>query len=288
MRVNDNSLYFEENMANPSLYLNKSERDNDIIPKKIQSKWYASRDEVCINEDEILVNKEPFILDFFAVSNTDSFLVGYNNGNYSLFKIEKDSEEVFLYYSNHKYKKETLFQKYVIVFIILAIIIALILVYLLFKWKVALSKKKEETKRKFAETQLKSIRSQMNPHFLFNALSAIQNLINKNENERANHYLTEFSQLMRLTLDKSEKGLVPLSDEIASIEKYLELENLRFKFNYNIKTDSKINASQVEIPAMLVQPFVENAIIHGINEIEGDKYLSVEFKLEEDYLLCLA
>ena len=154
------------------------------------------------------------------------------------------------------------------------------------KWKIASTKKKEVTKRLFTEMQLKSFRSQMNPHFLFNALSAIQNLINKEDNEKANHYLTEFSQLMRLTLDKTDKGLVPLGDEIESIKKYLEIEKLRFHFNYNIFLDTTINKDEIEIPAMLVQPFVENAIIHGLNEKKGDKNLVVEFKINNENLVC--
>ncbi len=285
--VDDGSLYFEKDITNPSEYLIKNKENLDVLPKSIPIKWYDYKDVISITKEEILFNEKPFILDFFVATKITSLLVGYNNGSYSLFKIEEDLEGSFLYYSGRKFKKETFFQKYFVHIVVLVVILTLILVYLLFKWKITLSKKKEETKRKFTEIQLKSIRSQMNPHFLFNALSAIQHLINKGDNDKANYYLTEFSQLMRLTLDKSEKVLVPLSYEVESIKKYLELENLRFKFNYSIYVDFKIDVNQVEIPGMLVQPFVENAIIHGINEIEGYKDLSVEFKLKENHLLSV-
>lgn len=127
----------------------------------------------------------------------------------------------------------------------------------------------------------------MNPHFLFNALSAIQNLINKGDNEKANYYLTEFSKLMRLTLDKSEKGLISLDEKIESIKKYLEIERLRFSFDYKIIVDNEINSSEIEIPSMLIQPIVENAIIHGLHQKNGDKKLSIEFKISQENLICL-
>jgi LytS/YehU family sensor histidine kinase len=153
--------------------------------------------------------------------------------------------------------------------------------------KIGIAKKREMTKRALVEMELKSIRSQMNPHFLFNALSAIQNLIHKNDTEKANHYLTQFAQLMRLTLDKSEKGVVPLEDELKSIQKYLELEKLRFFFNYKIEIDASVDVYQTEIPAMLIQPYVENAIIHGLKEIEGEKHLILKFKIIKDSLLSI-
>jgi LytS/YehU family sensor histidine kinase len=92
---------------------------------------------------------------------------------------------------------------------------------------------------------------------------------------------------MRLTLDKSEKGVVPLEDELKSIQKYLELEKLRFFFNYKIEIDASVDVYQTEIPAMLIQPYVENAIIHGLKEIEGEKHLILKFKIIKDSLLSI-
>jgi signal transduction histidine kinase len=281
----DNRLYLDRLGA--LLYLNKKELaiPNEAL-KILRSKWYNLTDVISINADAVKVNSTSYVIDYIVMQSLDFYIVGYNDSRYKLFKIERNTDGEYLYFNGKRYTKETFFQKYSIQLIVLIIILSGFLVYLLFKWKVAISKKKADAKHKLAEMQLKSIRSQMNPHFVFNALSAIQHLINKNDNDRANHYLTEFSQLMRLTLDKSQKGLVPLSDEIASIKKYLDLENLRFQFDYSIQTDPEIDVHHTEIPAMLIQPFVENAIIHGLNGIKGEKKLILQFKKLNKYLQC--
>jgi len=261
------------------------------LPKLLIGNWLTSKNKIEIFEKEIRYLKSYYTLDYaISINKQNYYFVVYRDGEYYLcFNIIKNND-LYLDTNFSKqilFKQESFFQKHFLKFISIIILSLSIIGFYLFKWKLRLTKKKEVTKRKFVEMQLKSIRSQMNPHFLFNALSAIQNLINKEENDKANHYLTEFSQLMRLTLDKSEKGLESLSDEIKSIEKYLELEKLRCPFEYTIKLDSKINANLIEVPAMLIQPFIENAIIHGLNEIKGDKKLSIEFKIKSLSLVCI-
>ena len=124
--------------------------------------------------------------------------------------------------------------------------------------------KKERNRRRIRELELRAIRSQMNPHFIFNALSSIQNLINRSANQEANEYLIDFSRLLRKVLATSEKKLVPLSDEIEQLLLYLKLEQLRFPFSYSLTVDKNIEPDAIEIPGMLIQPFVENAVKHGI------------------------
>lgn len=124
--------------------------------------------------------------------------------------------------------------------------------------------KKERNRRRIRELELRAIRSQMNPHFIFNALSSIQNLINRSANQEANEYLIDFSRLLRKVLATSEQKLVPLSDEIEQLQLYLKLEQLRFPFSYSLTVDKNIEPDAIEIPGMLIQPFVENAVKHGI------------------------
>ena len=124
--------------------------------------------------------------------------------------------------------------------------------------------KKERNRRRIRELELRAIRSQMNPHFIFNALSSIQNLINRSASQEANEYLIDFSRLLRKVLATSEKKLVPLSDEIEQLQLYLKLEQLRFPFSYSLTVDKNIEPDAIEIPGMLIQPFVENAVKHGI------------------------
>lgn len=118
--------------------------------------------------------------------------------------------------------------------------------------------------RQLAGLKLKSIRSQLNPHFMFNALTSIQNLINKKNIEGANYYLSIFSGLTRQVLDTNNEEQLSIQDELKILDDYLQMEQLRFGFQYHIKVDSDLNQANIDIPAMLLQPFVENAVKHGV------------------------
>ncbi|PLB18743.1 MAG: Sensor histidine kinase [Flavobacteriaceae bacterium FS1-H7996/R] len=113
---------------------------------------------------------------------------------------------------------------------------------------------------------LKSLRSQMNPHFIFNALNSVNSFIASNDERTANKYLTDFSLLMRAVLENSEEDFIPLEKEIELLELYTKLEHFRFqdKFDYNITIDENINISEFVIPPMLLQPYIENAVWHGL------------------------
>ncbi|MFB9051587.1 sensor histidine kinase [Formosa undariae] len=264
--------------------------DSKTLPESLIGNWHTLGSTLNIKESELSYFNTVYKIDYaISLDQAHYYLVLYENKEYYFAHNYTNNNEQFInthFSETVVFKKESFIQKYIYRFISIIIIAFLILSYCLFKWKLALTKKKETTKRKFTEMQLKGIRSQMNPHFIFNALSAIQNLINKGDNEKANHYLTEFAQLMRLTLDKSDKGLVPLDDEISSIKKYLELEKLRFYFEYHIIIDPELDLQLTEIPAMLIQPFVENAIVHGLNEKQGDRQLKMLFNLDVDHLVC--
>ena len=143
--------------------------------------------------------------------------------------------------------------------------------------------KKERNRRRIRELELRAIRSQMNPHFIFNALSSIQNLINRSANQEANKYLIDFSRLLRKVLATSEKKLVPLSDEIEQLQLYLKLEQLRFPFSYSLTVDKNIEPDAIEIPGMLIQPFVENAVKHGIAP-RGTGEIIIRLSLQDQLL----
>ena len=127
------------------------------------------------------------------------------------------------------------------------------------------------------------LRSQMKPHFIFNALSSIQGYIFKNDNKTAGSYLAKFSRLIRMVLENSRQEYVPLAEEVTSLENYLDLQQLRFpdKFEYEIKVDVQIDAEEVAIPPLIAQPFIENAIEHGIQHIEGKGFLTIHFKWDK-------
>jgi tetratricopeptide (TPR) repeat protein len=127
---------------------------------------------------------------------------------------------------------------------------------------------------------LKTLRSQMNPHFIFNALNSVNSFIAQNDERTANRYLTNFSTLMRNVLNNSEEDFIPLEKEIDLLKLYLQLEHSRFKdkFEYHINVDSQINLDDFMIPPMLLQPYVENAVWHGLRYKKTKGKLQIDFK----------
>lgn len=127
---------------------------------------------------------------------------------------------------------------------------------------------------------LKSLRSQMNPHFIFNALNSVNSFISKNDTRQANKYLSEFSRLMRIVMENSQSDFVPLSEEVSTLKLYLKLEHFRFKdtFDYQFNVDEQILEEEYIIPPMLIQPFIENAIWHGLRYKEAKGVLTVKIK----------
>ena len=145
-----------------------------------------------------------------------------------------------------------------------------------------------ENRQKATESRLQSLRLQMNPHFLFNALNSIQQMILANEDIIATKYLSRFSKLLRAILVHSDKESITLKEELDILQLYIELESIRFKdqFNYKIIVDEEIETEEVKIPTLLVQPFVENAIWHGLMHKEGERNLIVQFTEEGDFIKC--
>lgn len=156
----------------------------------------------------------------------------------------------------------------------------------------AMRKSKEELLElnvKMAESKFMNLRLQMNPHFLFNSLSSIQHLIVSEQTNKAYRYLTVFSNFLRSLLNYADKNFLPLEDEIKTLSMYVELESLRFdnSFSWNIDTDENLLNEEVFVPALLIQPFLENAIWHGLLHKEGDKKLMVRFSMhDEEYIIC--
>ncbi len=125
---------------------------------------------------------------------------------------------------------------------------------------------------------LKSLRTQMNPHFIFNALNSVNNYIAKSDERSANRYLSEFSTLMRAVLENSEEDFIPLSKELELLQLYVKLEHSRFsdKFDYEVKIDNLVDIASYQIPPMLLQPYIENAIWHGLRYKETKGFLKIE------------
>jgi two-component system, LytTR family, sensor kinase len=141
-----------------------------------------------------------------------------------------------------------------------------------------------------ATSQLATLRAQMNPHFIFNALNSIQQYILQGNEDEANRYLSRFSKLQREILNNSSQQFISLEKEMELLTLYLQLEQLRFDqtFSWHIHTGEGIDPDEIRIPTMVVQPFIENAIWHGLMAKAGDKKVDVQFLLAgDDYLHCI-
>ena len=149
-------------------------------------------------------------------------------------------------------------------------------------------KKTLTLQKELAEYEQKALHLQMNPHFVFNCLGSISSFIVQNGTHSAVKYLAKFSKLMRLTLEYSKQSLIPIDKEIQSLENYLELEQLRFnhKFNFTISKDKAIE-DDIALPPLLLQPFVENAIIHGVIPSKEIGTISIAFFLDGQQLVCV-
>jgi len=165
-------------------------------------------------------------------------------------------------------------------FLILLLFCLMGLSYLIFNNRLNIIKRKNQSKldkvlllEQMRDSQLIALKAQMNPHFIFNALNSIQEIILLNDKKQANLYLGKFADLMRIILEQSNKDLIPLDDEIKSLQLYLELEALRFEtnFQYQLNVEGILNTNHIRIPSMLIQPYVENAIKHGLLHKQGLK-----------------
>lgn len=198
------------------------------------------------------------------------------------YETEKKEQQIEILDQETKIQQQQIeSQKYLIIgsvaFLVLALSIALLYV------------KQNKLKSRLAveQSKLQLLRSQMNPHFIYNSLTAIQNFILQNNSIESVSYIGEFSALMRLVLEGSRNDFVPLEDDIALVDYYLKMQKLRFPnvFDYKISKGDSINEEAMQLPPMLTQPFIENAVEHGMRSKEnGDGEINVEFHYEKPNL----
>lgn len=190
-------------------------------------------------------------------------------------------------------------QRNLIVILGILFVSILLIIYILFnrfkikkqnehlKTKLAEAEKTIIAEKKAVQSELKAFKSQMNPHFFYNALNTVQSYILSNDKKMAIGYLSKFSSLTRAILEMTEKETISVAEEIKTLELYLDIEKARFNddFNFNIKTENISDKEQTKIPSMLLQPFVENAVKHGLLHKEGTKRLDIHFTIENEILL---
>ncbi|HEV8273933.1 MAG TPA: histidine kinase [Chitinophagaceae bacterium] len=162
------------------------------------------------------------------------------------------------------------------------------LLYLFYRLRIRHIRQKAEVDKALAQTEMKALHAQMNPHFIFNCLNSIREMILNNENKQASHYLNKFAHLIRITLNQSSKPFVSLQNTIDYLQRYLEMEKIRASnFTHSIEVDRSLNQDEILLPPMLIQPLIENAIWHGVTSLDQPMKIDIHFKKDQQQLLCV-
>nr|WP_315193440.1 histidine kinase [uncultured Flavobacterium sp.] len=238
-------------------------------------------------------------------------VIGLSNSNWSKWTKDKSINLTYLPNGSYKIRLETkdLFSGAVssndilnIVitppfwktwwFLLGSLVFVLICTYIIYVNRIRLVKKQERAKyeiqKRLSETKMEALQSQMNPHFIFNAMNSIQNYIIDNNIDDALMYMGEFSKLIRQTLDNSSKLRINLSDEIQYLQTYIKLENMRFQnqIAFELIIDEELDLFETEIPPMLIQPFIENVFVHAFDSHSVNPKLILSFKQQDNYIFC--
>lgn len=198
-----------------------------------------------------------------------------------LIRKQKDIDELSQSIALARQEEQTVLQQQRLIIYGLVLILTIVLIAAYFIYKNA-----QASKRANQLLALKSLRSQMNPHFIFNALNSVNQFISEHDERTANKFLSEFSKLMRLVLENSQEDFISLQQEEEIIALYMKLEHYRFrdKFDYTLQFDNELNKEAIELPPMLLQPYIENAVWHGLRYKDAKGNLTVRFKKENGNL----
>ena len=204
------------------------------------------------------------------------------------FSADEKLSELTLKYDfirkENLYINRELNNKKITVALLISLLGVLVLLSLLMVQQIRL-----RAQRKISLLTQQNLRSQMNPHFIFNVINSIQYYILKNDKDESARYLNNFARLLRITLENSQKNLVSIKDEIDGLKLYLDLElkRLENKFEYDVIIDENIDELMFKVPSLLIQPFIENSILHGIQKNQAKGKILVELKLKKDAIHCI-
>ena len=160
-------------------------------------------------------------------------------------------------------------------------------VYLIVRKRIIRIRQKANLDRLLSQTEMKALQAQMNPHFIFNSLNSIGEMILNNENQQASHYLSKFARLIRMTLEQSSQSFVTLRNTIDYLERYMEMENIRnHQFTHEVTIDDELDEDDTLVPPMLIQPFIENALWHGLPANRKDIHVKIHFRRQGEHLVC--
>ena len=244
------------------------------------------------NNKKALINSLLFTEISDSINAQNNFktakLIAYNNEiskkQERISSLEKDRDltqaRIDLLLKNEESKTQEISFQTTITYILLTVLLFVIF------GSILLYRSSKEKKRANQLLALKSLRSQMNPHFIFNALNSVNSFIAKNDERAANKYLSDFSKLMRQVMENSKYDLVTLHSEMEILGIYIQLEHFRFsdKFDFEFVIDDTIDTEDIEIPPMLVQPYIENAIWHGLRYRETKGFLTITLRAKDEFI----
>ncbi len=261
--------------------IDQAEKINDIYTLS----WvYSDMSSMYLMKNDTVKAYETYVL-FKKFS--DSLLVQSNSQGMMNAKVryEADTHNKEVELLSLRIKNQRILNYGIIGFTILT----LALMALLFnRTRIKSEQSLSEMNWKISEITQANLRQQMNPHFIFNTLNSIQYYMCQHDKLATNNYMTKFSSLMRKVLENSQHTSVRLQDELDALTLYLELESLRFKdkFDYRISVDEEIDTFFYKVPAMLIQPYVENSISHGLMPKEGKGFVKIDLRLQNNHILC--
>lgn len=237
-------------------------------------KYVELQEELLQQREEELSNREANTSGLFDKEKQIELLV--KDKELDEEKIRLLEQEKALEVSARKGQRRVL---YILLGVLVLVVVGLVLLYRSVKQKQLANKL----------LSIRSLRSQMNPHFIFNSLNSVNSFISKSDERSANKYLTEFARLMRTVLEHSKHDFVTLSDELSVLERYLNLEHIRFNqhFDFELVVDEELQKERLLIPPMLVQPYVENAIWHGLRYLDHKGWLSVKFESQDEEMVIV-
>jgi hypothetical protein len=237
------------------------------------------------------MDSDSIMLGNTANSKNNRFFNGYIDDLEIYDRVLTQEEINALYHAPNPNRYKVLLNWVLTSILVLALAFVL---YLLINYQIKKGVLKEKKRFEFynliLETELRVNRALMNPHFIFNSLNTLQNFILKQDHHTANDYLVEFSKLLRKTLESNNSGIISLELELELLKRYIDIENLRFEKNitYTIEVGPAIVPSAIRIPIMMLQPFLENAIWHGLLNKQGDKRLKLFISLvDSKHLKCV-
>ena len=281
-----NAYYLQKNYNEAVPYLEKSikqaDETEDLIVKKDATKKLSEVYSASKNYDKALETYKEYtglVEELYRkkeqeISQAARFTKNLAEKQNRIQSLETDRQLTISQINLSKERNKR--QQFYIYALIGGLFLVLLLAYLMFKY----IKQQRLANNLLA---LKSLRSQMNPHFIFNALNSVNSFIAANDERTANKYLSDFSRLMRAVLENSEEDFIPLEKEIDLIKLYTQLEHFRFqdKFDYQIHIDEDLDIAAYQIPPMLLQPYIENAVWHGLRYKENKGYLTIAIEKEE-------